>query len=270
MNRPADVQQAAEAAPGAPSEVDSLQRGLAILRAFRGGETSLRLADLAARTRIPRATAHKLASTLVAHRFLRYLPELDRYEPDVACFVLGHALRASMPLLRAARPVMQRLAEKLGVHVVLAMREGLDMLILERCSAGDAPVDAEVGSLVPIAQTALGRAWLWAQRPVVQGGFIERIRGQADASALNAIPGIYRAFQDLSERGYCLALGDWVEDRQAVATPLILGGGREVYALSAMAADRRSREAFLRETAAPALVDAAMRIKAELTRGESQ
>lgn len=257
-------------AAGAPSEVDSLQRGLEILRAFRSGEKSLRLADIAARTKIPRATAQKLLNTLVAHKFLRYLPELDRYEPDVVCFVLGHALRTSMPLLRVARPVMQRLAEKLGVHVVLAMRERLDMLILERCSAGDAPIDAGVGSLVPLARTALGRAWLWAQRPVVQGGFIERIRAQADPGALDAIPGIYRAFQDLSERGYCMALGDWVEDRQAVATPLILGGGREVYALSAMAADRLPRETFLREVAAPALVDAAMRIKAELTRSESQ
>ncbi len=258
------------AAAGTPSEVDSLQRGLEILRAFRSGENSLRPAEIAARTKIPRTTAHKLLNTLVAHRFLRHLPEPDRYEPDVACFVLGHALRASMPLLRAARPQMQRLASTLGVHVVLATREGLDMLILERCGSGDAPDDTAVGSLVPLAQTALGRAWLWAQRPVVQGGFIERIRAQADPSALGAIPGIYRAFQDLSERGCCLALGDWIEDRQAVAAPLVPGGGREVYALCAVSAERRPMETFLRETAGPALVDAATRIKAELARGENQ
>lgn len=261
---------ARKAAPGTVPEVDSLQRGLEILRAFRTGETSLRLADIASRTRIPRATARKLLDTLAAHRFLRHLPEPDRYEPDVACFVLGHALRASMPLLRVARPLMQELAEQLGLHVFLAMREGMEMMIVERCSAGAAPVDSDVGSLVPMAQTAIGRAWLWAQRPVVQAGFIERIRAEADAGALNAMPGIYRAFQDLSERGYCLALGDWAENVQAVATPLVVGGGREVHALSAMATDTRSREAFLRDTAAPALVEAAMRIKAGMARSEGQ
>lgn len=253
-----------------PGEVDSLQRGLEILRAFRSGEKSLRLVDIAARTRIPRATTHKLLRTLAAHRFLRYLPDLDRYEPDVACFVLGHALRTSMPLLRAARPVMQQLAEKLGMHVLLAMREGLEMLILERCGAGSALPDAEAGSLVPLAQTALGRAWQWAQRPVVQGELIESFRAQSDPAGRNAIPGIYRAFQDLAEHGYCLALGEWVEERQAVATPLILRGGRDVYALSAITTDSLNRETFLRQIAAPALIDAAVRIRTELTRVEDQ
>lgn len=257
-------------APASPTEVDSLQRGLEILRTFRTGEKSLRLTDILARTKMPRLMAQKLLNTLTAHHFLRYLPEFDRYEPDVSCFVLGHSLRASTPVLRVARPVMQELADKLGVDVILAMREGMAMMILESCGArADSPESAP-GTLVPLARTAVGRTWLWAQRPAIQGGFIERIRAEADANTLDAIPGIYRAFQDLAERGYCLSLGDWLHDRQAVATPLIPTGGREVYALAAMATDHRSRETFLRDTVAPALLDAAQRIKSELPRTENQ
>jgi DNA-binding IclR family transcriptional regulator len=254
--------------PPAQAEVDSLQRGLEILRCFRTGEKSLQLSDILERTKIPRLSAQKLLHTLAAQHFLRYLPELDRYEPDVSCFVLGHALRASLPILRVARPVMQALAEKLGVDVFLASREGMEMMILEYCSARTEAAELSAGHLLPLAQTAVGRAWLWAQKPAIQGEYIERIRAEADTNALNAIPGIYRAFQDLAERGYCLSLDEWPQDRHAVATPLLPPGGREVYALAAMATEPRSKEAYFRDTVAAALVDAAARIKNEMPRME--
>ena len=262
------IRHGAQSPPPVAAEVDSLQRGLEILRCFRSGQKSLQLADVVARTKIPRLSAQKLVHTLTAQHFLRYLPELDRYEPDVSCFVLGHALRASLPVLRVARPIMQTLAEKLGVDVLLALREGMEMMIVEYCSARIEAAELSVGSLLPLAYTAAGRAWLWAQKPAVQGEFIERIRAEADADAPNAIPGIYRAFQDLAERGYCISLGERLQDRHAVATPLIPGGGREVLALAAMAAEPRSKEAFFRETVASALVEAAARINSELPRAE--
>jgi len=259
----------------AQADVDSLQRGLEILRCFRAGEKSLRLADIVERTQIPRLSARKLLNTQAAQHFLRELPELQRFEPDVSCFVLGHAWRASLPILRVARPVMQALAESLGVDVLLALRLGIEMMIVESCSArgellpGARSADIGAGNLVPLAQTALGRAWLWAQRPAIQGEVIERIRAEGDGNAPNAIPGIYRAFQDLAERGYCLSLGDWRQDRHAIATPLILGGGSEVFALSAAAADPRLNDAGFREKAAAALMDAAQRIKNEVPRAEA-
>jgi IclR family transcriptional regulator, positive regulator for flagellar biogenesis len=257
--------------PGSPpahAEVDSLQRGLEILRSFRTGEKSLRLTDIVDRTKVPRLTAQKLLNTLTAHHFLRYLPELDRYEPDVSCFVLGHALRASLSILRVARPIMQELAEKLGVDVFLALREGMEMMIVDYCSARTETAEFSAGSLVPLAQTAVGRAWLWAQRPAVQGEFIERIRSEADERELSAIPGVYRAFQDLAERGYCFSLGEWMQNWHSIATPLILARGRDVLALAAMATGPGPKETSFRDTVAPALVDAALRIKSEMSRTE--
>lgn len=256
------------ASPAAAPEVDSLQRGLHILRSFRNGEKSLRLAEIVARTKIPRQTAQKLLNTLAAHHFLRFLPELDRYEPDVSCFVLGHALLASLPVLRASRPAMQALAGELGVDVFLAAREGMDMMIVEYCSTRDEVAEFSVGSLLPLAQTAAGRAWLWAQKPAVQGDYIERIRAEADPNAISAIPGIYRAFQELAESGYCLSLGEWMRDLHAMAVPLTPTGGREVFALTALASDQKLKDPLFRETVASALLDAAARIKRELPRAE--
>lgn len=252
------------AASPAQADVDSLQRGLEILRSFRAGEKSLRVAEVVARTKVPRLTALKLLNTLTAHRFLRYLPEFDRYEPDVSCFVLGQALRASLPILRAAGPIMRALPGEIEVEVFLASRERLNMMIIEHSGARGEASEFGVGSLVPIARTALGRAWLWAQRPAMQGEFIERIRIEGDEKEVSAIPAIYRAFEDLEERGYCYSVRDWMGERHAVATPLILNGGQEVFALAAAAGNPRSTEAFFRDVVAPTLIQLAGRIKAEM------
>ncbi len=244
----------------AQSDVDSLQRGLEILRCFRKGEKSLRLAEIANRTALPRPTAQKLVNTLVAQRFLRHLPEIDRYQPDVSCFVLGHAVRASSVILRIAGPIMRTLAEELEVDILLAKREDAQMMIIESCVTQTEAIEFNPGTMVPIAQTALGRAWLWAQRPKVQGDVIERIRMEADEGEVRAIPLIYRSFLDFAERGYCFTASDWMGDRHTIATPVALPGGRDTYALAAVARKPRSEEAFFRDRVAPALMSAATKI----------
>jgi len=252
------------AAASVQADVDSLQRGLEILRSFRAGEKSLRLSDVVARTKMPHLTVLKLLNTLTAHHFLRYLPELDRYEPDVSCFVLGHAVRASLPVLRVAGPIMQALPEELEVDVFLAARERMDMMIIEHWGARAEAAEYSPGSLAPMARSVLGRAWLWAQRPATQGEFIERIRIEGDEKEVSAIPAIYRSFEDLAERGYCFSGRDWIGERPSVATPLILNNGQEAFALSAAASNSRATEAFFRDVVAPALMDAAARIRAEM------
>jgi DNA-binding IclR family transcriptional regulator len=247
------------------AEVDSLRRGLEILRCFRSGKKFLTLADIVDQTEIPRLTAQKLLHTLVAHRFLRHLPELDRYEPDVSCFVVGHALHASLPVVRAARALMTGLAKKFGVDVFLALREGTEMMILEYCTGGGEPAEYSAGSMIPLAASAAGRAWLWAQRPATQAEFMERLREDADDRSRRAIPGIYGAFQDLAERGYCFSPGEWTHERQAIAAPLAFEGAGDVLALACVSAGPGSKEAFLRDTVAPALLETAAGIRREMS-----
>ena len=251
------------------AEVDSLRRGLEILRCFRSGKKFLTLADIVDQTEIPRLTAQKLLKTLVAHRFLRHLSDLDRFEPDVSCFVVGHALRASLIILRVARALILELAEKFDIDVLLALREGAEMMIIEYCTTGEEPREFGVGTMLPLASSAAGRAWLWAQRPAAQAEFMERLRDEADDRNRRAIPGIYRAFQDLAERGYCVSFGEWTQEWNAIATPLVLDGGGDVFALACMSSRLGSKESYLRDTVAPALLEAAAGIRREMARVES-
>lgn len=142
------------------------------------------------------------------------------------------------------------------------------MMIVEYCSARDEVAEFSVGSLLPLAQTAAGRAWLWAQKPAVQGDYVERIRAEGDADAMSAVPGIYRAFQELADRGYCLSLGEWTQDLHGIAVPLPPAGGREVFTLTALASEQKLKDSVFRGKVASGLLDAAARIKRELPRAE--
>lgn len=243
--------------------VDSLRRGLEILRSLRPIDKSVSVQETATRIGIARTTTGRLMDTLAAHGFLRPLAGTERYEPDVSCLVLGHALRASLPLLDTARPIMQSLADRVDANVVLAVRDRLEMLVLEavegRTPAGDA---FGAGSLLPMASTSIGRAFLWAQPGATQGEIVERLR--ADSANARALPGLYRAFQEMEESGYCLTVGEWRRDVSSIGTAILLDSGP--VALGVKTSGLGARERWLRETVAPALLEAARELRIRAAR----
>ena len=215
-------------------EVDSLHRGLEIMRSFRPGESTLGCSEIALRMGLRRATTQRLLDTLVAHQLLRQIPGTERYQPDLACLVLGHAYLTSAMIVRLARPAMQSLCAQLGACVVLTMRERLHMLCLELCGQRNPAIPYQmlsVGASLPMTSTAAGRAWLWAQSGAAQGEVIQRAKAEGGEEGARSIPGVYRAFQEMEERGYCVNVGEWLRDVTSVATAVTLQQGA-TYALS--------------------------------------
>jgi DNA-binding IclR family transcriptional regulator len=215
-------------------EVDSLHRGLEIMRSFRPGESTLSCSEIALRMGLRRTTTQRLLDTLVAHQLLRQIPGTERYQPDLASLVLGHAYLTSAMIVRLARPAMQSLSAQLGVCVVLTMRERLHMLCLDLCGQRNPAIPYQmmsVGASLPMTLTAAGRAWLWAQSGAAQGEVIQRAKAEGGEEGARSIPGVYRAFQEMEERGYCINAGEWLRDVTSIATAVTLQQGM-TYALS--------------------------------------
>ena len=88
--------------PGAPrddAQVDSLRRGLEVLRLFDLRHRKLSLADIARKLDLSRPTTEKLVQTLLSHHFLQATGN-DSYEPHAACLALGRAARKAWPRAR--------------------------------------------------------------------------------------------------------------------------------------------------------------------------
>ncbi|MEI8399907.1 MAG: IclR family transcriptional regulator [Alcaligenaceae bacterium] len=248
-------------------EVDSLNRGLELVRSFRPGESSLNITELASRTGLKRATAQRLVDTLVAHDFLEHHSDTDRYGPAVACLVLGHAYLSSAHIGHAAQPIMQALASKYQISVALGSRDRLSMICLELCHdhpKKDFPVS--VGSSVPITATALGRAWLWGESGTVQGEIIQRTKTEDGELGARTIPGVYRAFQEMEEQGYCVSFGEWIQDISAIGTVITLQHQPSLALSCEMARQSTHQQAMRKEDIGAALIEAASRIKHAITR----
>src|SRR5690606_40298777 len=115
--------------------------------------------DIARRTRLPKATVSRLTQTLATLGYLEYSPTLEKYALGPAVLGLGHAYMAGHDVIGIAQPLMQELADYTRSAVMLAVPEGLRMLLLEVCQGDEMfNLRIEKGARVPHGTTALGRA----------------------------------------------------------------------------------------------------------------
>lgn len=252
-----------EAASG--GQVSSLQRGLDILHLFDGREPLLTHAEISARLNLPRATASKLIATLVALNFLRQ-DSSGAYGPDVACLALGRAVKRGLPIVQTASPRMMRFAEEFRVHVSLMVRERLQMLVIEHAvPSGLSHLGLAAGALAPIARSASGRAYLWAQKPALQAELFDALKDIGAEGTHRFMPGVYAAFQELEERGFCYMASPVTRHSHSIATPLY-DRAEPTYALAAMSLGEDDSEQGLIDEIGPHLLRLSTEISHELER----
>lgn len=133
-----------------------IDRAFALLNAFDAEHRALPLADLARRAGMPRSTALRLARSLVEVGALERRDD-DRFTIGLHLLEVaslaprGHGLRA------VAMPFMEDLFHLTGQHVLLAVPDGGDALLVERLSSHDAsPIQYRVGGRLPLTSTGVG------------------------------------------------------------------------------------------------------------------
>jgi DNA-binding IclR family transcriptional regulator len=137
-----------------------LDKSVKVLEAVRDGAGSL--AELTARTGLSRATAHRLAVALEAHRLLgRDSGGRWRLGPRLAELAGGPADDA---LLRRATPVLERLRDATGESAQLYVRRGDVRVCVAAAERGSGLRDTvPVGAELPLTAGSAGQVLLaWA------------------------------------------------------------------------------------------------------------
>jgi len=98
-----------------------LDKAVRVLAAV--ADRPLDLGGLVAATGLPRATAHRLAVALEAHRLLRRDAD-GRFAPGLGLAALGRAAAAAFPVAEAAAPALAALRDATGESVQLYVRDG--------------------------------------------------------------------------------------------------------------------------------------------------
>src|SRR4029453_2348582 len=87
--------------------VQSLERGLAVIRAFGAEDPELTLSDVARRTGLPRAAARRFSLTLTDLGYVRTDGKQFALTPRI--LELGYAYLSSLTLPEIAEPHLERL-----------------------------------------------------------------------------------------------------------------------------------------------------------------
>ncbi|WP_295381375.1 IclR family transcriptional regulator [uncultured Pseudacidovorax sp.] len=206
--------------PGLSPANRSLERGIALLRAFRPGSELLGNSELAERTGLPKATVSRLTQTLVGCGLLQWEATSRAYRLAPPVLSLAHAMRAGSRVLAVAAPHMRALAESRRINVGLAAPDGDEMVYLEsiRYARRVALRHVVSGQRVPMELTSLGRAYL-AVAPTVRRQAILRAVAQRRGDHWPALSReIEDAAQQVRTRGFCAA--SWQPEVVALAAPL--------------------------------------------------
>lgn len=117
--------------PQSVAGVSAVERALAVLTAFRRGDGSLSLAELAARTGMVKSTIMRLAVSLEAFGLLQRRED-GGYRLDAECLRLGSIYQHSFDLPEHVTPALKALVETTGETASLYVRHGNERLCLFR------------------------------------------------------------------------------------------------------------------------------------------
>jgi len=140
--------------------VQSLERGLAVIRAFGEGHSRLTLTEAANRAGISRAAARRLLLTL---QKLGYVGSDDgkHFVLRPAVLDLGYAYLAALPWWREAQRLVAPVAVSIGHACAIGVLDGRDVVYVAYAAPHPVPgMDRSIGTRLPAHATAIGRVLL--------------------------------------------------------------------------------------------------------------
>ncbi|WP_439031662.1 IclR family transcriptional regulator [Gordonia terrae] len=139
--------------------ISVVDRVSTVLEAFNGAGP-MTLAQVTARTKLPRSSVHRLLEQLAQAGWLARSPD-QTYELGVKAYELGQAALNQNRLLRGARPVMHAFAQRTGYTMQLGVVDGADTVYLAKVNGRlSGPTPTAVGQRIPAHLTALGKVVL--------------------------------------------------------------------------------------------------------------
>jgi DNA-binding IclR family transcriptional regulator len=224
-----------------------IDRAFSLLAAFSAEHRALGVVELSRRTGMPRSTTSRLAARLRDWGALETDAE-GRYVVGLRLFEIASLAPRSHGLREVALPYLEDLHEVTRQHVLLAVREGGEALLVERLSARAAvEVAYRVGGRMPLHDTGVGLVLLAGAGPEVR----EEQFGQLGSPA--AVAQLRRRLAQVSRLGVAVFERKRPAPVSSIAAPVRDHTGRSVAAVSVVvpagAARPQAYEQVVRATA---------------------
>ncbi|TAM92848.1 MAG: IclR family transcriptional regulator [Jatrophihabitans sp.] len=254
----------ADDTPARNSEfVQSLERGLAVIRAFDDEHPELTLSDVARTTGLTRAAARRFLLTLVDLGYVRTDGRLFALRPRV--LELGYAYLSSLGLPEVALPHMEALVAQVHESSSLCVLDGADIAYVARVPTRRImTVAITVGTRFPAYATSMGRVLLAGLTPEALDAHLRDVElTELTPKTITRPDRLRAALSRVRAHGYALVDQELEVGLRSIAVPVHVDG-RVVAALNvSMHASRGSSDAARRQLL-PLLRETAGAIDADL------
>jgi IclR family pca regulon transcriptional regulator len=244
--------------------VQSLERGLAVIRAFDAEHRELALSDVARSTGLTRAAARRFLLTLVKLGYVNFSQGRFSLRPRV--LELGYAYLSSLSLPEVAMPHMESLVAQVNESCSISVLDDTDVVYVARVPTRRImSITLAVGTRLPAFVTSMGRVLLAGLSDDDLEERLARIeltaltsRTVTDKDALREI------LANVRRQGYAATDQELEEGLRSLAVPLRGASGAVTAALNLSVHASRASMAAMRRDFLPLALQTAAAIEEDL------
>ena len=244
--------------------VQSLERGLGVIRAFDAEHPELTLSDVARATGLTRAASRRFLLTLADLGYVRTDGRWFSLSPRV--LELGYAYLSSLSLLEVAEPHLEQLVGEVRESSSVSVLDGPDIVYVARVPVSRImTVAINVGTRFPAYATSMGRVMLAGLPDEALERYLASVSLDRLSPRTVSTPGALREeLGRVRRQGWALVDQELEEGLRSVAAPLHDRTGRVVAAVNLSAHAGRTSAEKVRRDLVPPLLATAARIEADL------
>jgi IclR family transcriptional regulator, positive regulator for flagellar biogenesis len=192
-------------------EVVALSRGLDVLRRIAGANAPVSNRELAEWTGIPKPTVSRLTATLVSANLLFQLPDSERFVLTASVLELSNGFLRNFDIRARARPFLIDLADKTTLSVHLAVRDRLEMVVIDAIRPRSAVLVSrlEVGARMDMGRTAVGRAYLAVLGEHDRRTILQSLQTASGDDWPSVNEGLQPSLDDALRVGFAISTGEW-------------------------------------------------------------
>ena len=253
--------------PGQPRDADfvrSLDRGLAVIKAFGPDRDRLSLSDVAEATQLTRAAARRFLLTLVKLGYVRQVGREFSLRPRV--LELGYAYLSGLALPEIASPHLEELVARVRESSSISVLDGHHIVYVARVPTKRImTVAISVGTRFPAFATSMGRVLLAGLAPADLDEYLAEAELEALTPSTVTDPDRLREIiREVGVVGYAMVDQELEQGLRSVAVPIHGAGNAVTAAVNLSALASRVSTAAMRSELLPALRETALRIEADL------
>lgn len=245
--------------------IQSLARGLAVIRTFGFDDPEMTLSEIARRADLTRASARRSLLTLVGLGYVR--ADGREYSLTAKVLDLGFSYLSALSLPEIAQPHLEELAYTTKESASASVLDGTDVVYVARVPTRRImSVRINIGTRFPAYATSMGRVLLASFTPEELETYLSNVSyTRLTSRGMSTKESLLSELVEVREQGWSIIDQELEDGLRSVAAPITHSSGKTIAAINVSTTTAYHSVESIRDNLLPPLQLAARRISEDLS-----